>query len=1049
MPRSFALVSVVLAGLAWAVPAHAGRNWQDVDFSDAEVVRAIKAGQKALLACQADDGSWAPLHKTKDGKETRGRYPVGRTALAAYALLESGVNPQHPQMVKALKWLSENETDRTYSLGLRCQVWHAANRQTQGKYQRNLQRDTILLVNSSRDGSYGYESEGDRTSSGDNSNSQYGLLGVWGGALGHVEGIPAEYWRLIRHHWLSSQNPDGGWLYRDGGGMHDLRDLNPTEIFGNPRVISAKLRRAEAMLKGIERSLEGELRRSGVKLMSEDELKKKKISRLEEMVDILRQIVSKFQAEADDSKRSDYQRRRSELQAKNVQRKLQQLVELMRERDALEGQEKAIKSMAKQAGRDDKDSATAELLESLQRRLAGLDEKLGPVWDRLGEIEWEINRVDTATRKELLSEQQQLIQQRDQLIQQKLQIVQSEIQRAEKQLAPLRKAYEPYRNVRSKNDPRAKQKSALHKQIEPLENLVKRCRSLEKLYQARVKNPGVSISSRTMTAAGVASLYVCFDNLYAAEFAGCDAQGHHVDLRAIQEGLDWFDRNFERTLNSGRHRYYYLYGIERVGLASGYRYFGRSNWYKLGARQILASDVLRSKGLSKVAGRNGLSGDGNDVCFSLLFLARGRNPVLFNKLQFQGDWNNRPRDLAAITRWISRNFEATVNWQIINTQVPVEQWHDAPLLYLSGSKEPRFTQREMEALRTFVHQGGTILSVTECGGKGFSEGIRKVYEDLFDYEMVPCAPTHPLYRTHYPLSGQPKFYEISNGVRPFVLHTDVDLALAWQTRRAATLPQHYKIAVNLAAYVAGKGSLNGDLRPRGMSHWPEAPAPAAPAAASVKVVRVKHAGNWNPEPLALERLARMVGSRTRLQVNVLEPVSADKLPASGARVALLTGTGELRLSASERSALEKFVKDGGTVFVDAAGGRVDFANSVVALLRSMYGPRGLRPLRAGSELLNLKGFQITSAQYLPETQQRLRMTLPNLKAVEVDGRPGVLFSAEDLTAAMIGIRSHDQNGYAPGTLEKPGTAYQILRNVLLLASGKADQLAPATEAAAK
>ena len=46
----------------------------------------------------------------------------------------------------------------------------------------------------------------------DNSNSQYGLLGVWSAAEAEVE-IPASYWAMVDNHWVTSQRNNGTWDY--------------------------------------------------------------------------------------------------------------------------------------------------------------------------------------------------------------------------------------------------------------------------------------------------------------------------------------------------------------------------------------------------------------------------------------------------------------------------------------------------------------------------------------------------------------------------------------------------------------------------------------------------------------------------------------------------------------------------------------------------------------------------------------------------------------------------------------------------------------------
>jgi len=50
----------------------------------------------------------------------------------------------------------------------------------------------------------------------DNSNSQYGLLGVWAGAEVGIE-VPDEYWLDVEKHWLSCQLRTGEWSYHKQG----------------------------------------------------------------------------------------------------------------------------------------------------------------------------------------------------------------------------------------------------------------------------------------------------------------------------------------------------------------------------------------------------------------------------------------------------------------------------------------------------------------------------------------------------------------------------------------------------------------------------------------------------------------------------------------------------------------------------------------------------------------------------------------------------------------------------------------------------------------
>ncbi len=519
-------------------------------------------------------------------------------------------------------------------------------------------------------------------------------------------------------------------------------------------------------------------------------------------------------------------------------------------------------------------------------------------------------------------------------------------------------------------------------------------------------------TSATMAAAGVASMFVCFDNLHQSQFVKCT--GGKLPP-PIKRGLDWFDKNFKGTVGSGKWKFYYLYGVERVGLASGYKYFGTADWYKLGAKWLLS----HQKGNGEW---NGNRGPMVNTAFALLFLVRGQNPVLFNKLQYDGYWNNRPRDLANATNWITQTFERTVNWQIVNLKVSTTEWHDAPILYIAGSKKPEFSDKDLEKLKRFVHQGGTILSVTECGGQGFAAEMRKVYKKIFpDYELTPCSKDHDIYSAHFKTRGSPKLFELSNGVRPFVIHSDHDLALGWQTRRYVT-GKDFEIAANIAMYVADSVSR---LPHRGTTHWP--PASKKTPSPKVKLVRLEHKSNWNPEPLAYERLSRLLKLNGEATLTV-ETMPVEKLGESDAKVATLTGTDKLELTEAEKQAIKKFVSGGGTLVMDAAGGSRDFGRSAWREVSSMYGPMSIMRLSLNSEVYKLKGHEIDEVDYRRRTRARKRENTPSLYGVMVDGRPGVIFSREDITGGLVGQPSFTIDGY------ESKSAYEIMRNIILFAA---------------
>jgi len=513
-----------------------------------------------------------------------------------------------------------------------------------------------------------------------------------------------------------------------------------------------------------------------------------------------------------------------------------------------------------------------------------------------------------------------------------------------------------------------------------------------------------------MTLGGIASLFVCSDNMAVNTLARCgkNASDPHID-----RGLAWLEKNFLKDA-AEHHFYYYCYGVERVGLACGYKYFGKQDWYRLIAEKLLERQ--------EQDGRWG--GNTYKTAFALLFLTRGRNPVLYNKLRFNGDWNNRPRDLAQLTQWITYKFERPVNWQVINLQTQPEEWHEAPIVYLSGSLKFTMTDAEVAKLRRFIHQGGAIFSCTECQGRGFRDAIRKLYKRLLpEYELTPCQTTHPIYDVHFKLRGRPRFEVISNGVRPLVVHSDDDLPLAWQFKKVVTARTQFEGPANVFMYLTDKGRLRG----RGVSHWPEKP--TTYTTRTVKLARLKFTGAHDPEPLAYERFARLMRRDCQTRVDVVGPVPIRDLPRSGAKIASLTGVGAFKLSAEDMKTLKAWVAAGGTLVIDAMGGSRAFHDSAVAALRAMYEAR-LKTLAPGSPVYQLPGCEITRVGYRHGAAAEMAsIHTPAVRAILVGGRPAVLYSRHDISAGLLGIPASTIDGY-----DVP-SAFALMRNLTLYAAG--------------
>src|SRR5581483_2280514 len=147
-------------------------------------------------------------------------------------------------------------------------------------------------------------------------------------------------------------------------------------------------------------------------------------------------------------------------------------------------------------------------------------------------------------------------------------------------------------------------------------------------------------------------------------------------------------------------------------------------------------------------------------------------------------------------------------------------------------------------------------------------------------------------------------------------------------------------------------------------------------------------------------------------------LAAGKDGKDGFAVAHLTGTTKFTLNEAQRAELKDFVHKGGTLIVDAAGGTADFANSAEKELETTFGGSLQSTgavLPAESPVYQIPGAKIESVRYRPFVRGRLpgKLNVPRLRAIEVDKRPAVIYSAEDLTEGLVGQPVDGIFGYTP------------------------------------
>jgi len=524
----------------------------------------------------------------------------------------------------------------------------------------------------------------------------------------------------------------------------------------------------------------------------------------------------------------------------------------------------------------------------------------------------------------------------------------------------------------------------------------------------------------SMTAAGLASIFITMDNLNLA--SGCPCRGGKSQQsrgdfdRRVDMALGWLEKHFKANVNPrsphGGNWWpkYWLYSAERVGIAAGYKYFGDHNWYKEGAEHLVRSQ-----------GGDGSWGNVPDTCFAALFLYKGRAPVLYNKLEFDGVWNAHRRDIANLTGHIEMIKEQMFHWQIVSLRAPVEELHDAPILYITPESEPKFTDEHKKKLREFTDTGGTILLEASCGNPRIRNWVRTFTKELWpEWEMKPLGPDHGSFKDPHPLSRRPEIFGLHDGLRTFLFYSMDDISCPWQTKAFAGRDYLFKWGINLYTYATDHSPLRAKLQerlPDEKSRYTSSV--SAGAKKALKVARVKYdSPTWrvNRNYGCWDGVKGYLEKKTGVTLTVDE--SGTALGDLGdADVAYLVGTGAATLSADQKQALKQYLAGGGFLLAEAARGDPEFNKAMIRLA----GDLGLKMTRipqtdslmTGQFQSGVQGYSLISGVEFKRALRVIRLGQTNAELMGLyDGDKLVgVFSLYDMLFSSTGYDAYDCRGY--------------------------------------
>jgi hypothetical protein len=545
-------------------------------------------------------------------------------------------------------------------------------------------------------------------------------------------------------------------------------------------------------------------------------------------------------------------------------------------------------------------------------------------------------------------------------------------------------------------------------------------------------NPHRGVDERlTMTTAGLCGLLISGlelnerrEVLHDGAVENC---GQYKENKNVASALDWIGHHFNPETRNGI--YYNIYGLERAGRLSGQRFFGDRDWYREGCEYL-----VRRQDKALGCWQGGPAHYDNwpivSTSFALLFLSKGRTPVLISKLVHGPgqDWNNDRNDAKNLVEYASRELfqRQPMAWQAFDAKrVDITQPDDmeyltaellqSPIVYITGHQAPKLTENEKDLLRKYVEQGGFILAEACCDRQEFTDGFLDLMKDrkLFpDNKFELLKPEHPIWRAHaeiapgdqagYPLVG------MEWGCKTVIVLSPKDLSCRWESNQMndGRSKLAFRLGGNIIAYATGMEPPKPRLTP--VEVIKSEREDKIPPRGYLTVAQVNCQGE-RPAKQAVRNLMLHLRRHARLDValNAEEKKPADE-DLADYRFLYMHGRGEFTFTDEEVDRLRRNLETGGLLFADACCGSKAFDASFRKLVQRLSGGKQLELIKPGDDLFSkdINGVAIELVRCRREAaggqgmEPEFRDVPPYLEGIKIKNRWVIIYSKYDIGCAL-------------------------------------------------
>lgn len=408
-------------------------------------------------------------------------------------------------------------------------------------------------------------------------------------------------------------------------------------------------------------------------------------------------------------------------------------------------------------------------------------------------------------------------------------------------------------------------------------------------------------------------------------------------------------------------------------------------------------------------------------------------------------WKSYPNDALNLVTLTNERLADGNNYQYATKPLASPGFDpvDIPILYMTGDYDFTLKPAEVENLRKFLAQGGTIIFNAARGRDEFSRAVVREMRKVFPQKAFMRLPAdHPVFNARFRIQQvmmlvngvqtmrPPEIYTVDIGTRAAAILVPGGLGAALSGTEYHPDGKHIvgesakRLGVNLVAYMLGSTEYGRFLAQ-------DFPIYSGRTRSGdvLRYAAVRYSGSWDLNPALQNSLLSGLKDNTGIDVDYHpHAVTLDDKQAGHFPLLFMTGHYDFQLTEAEAAGLARYLQRGGLLVASAGAGLKPFDKAFRRELKKVF---------PGAELLKLPPTHPlftggwNPVERITYTAAALRdnptLDVPELYGYFLDGRLAILYSPYDL---MSGV-NREANAYARGVTDTD--ALRLANNIMTYA----------------